>query len=440
MSEQIQVIVYSLLNLLSLYTLNSAISIFLKEKQNIKLVLKVIPYLIFIVIGVFTYYWSHILYLNTIVVVILVLIMTFNFDGSIKNKLAIALIWILFKFIIEFIISLVYIMVLDISLNEILTNELLKLTSSAYIVLTSVILIKLAQLIMKRITTMETISYIDSFKISIIPICSIIILYAFVEFSLLYNTTNFIIVISIILIVFINVFFFYLFDKLKEVEQLKFDNELHKNQSDYYVKIEESVNISFDRIRTIKHDLKNQLLYLKTRTKDNPVEALEEIDEKLDILIGETLNEEFIEYTKNTSLNRFLNYKVLQIKKKGIDFNIKTNVGEYSNIDARCMYVILGNAIDNAVYNYSDIKSTDKNINIKILEESDNLLIKISNPYTNKLVFRNGLPITSKGDTIMHGVGLKSIKKIIDEKNGYFKINTNNNIFSVEILLFDEIL
>ncbi len=39
----------------------------------------------------------------------------------------------------------------------------------------------------------------------------------------------------------------------------------------------------------------------------------------------------------------------------------------------------------------------------------------------------------------MHGVGLKSIKKIVDDKNGYFKIKTNNHVFSLEIVLFDEI-
>ncbi len=75
----------------------------------------------------------------------------------------------------------------------------------------------------------------------------------------------------------------------------------------------------------------------------------------------------------------------------------------------------------------------------KILEESDNLLIKISNPYRHKLIFENGLPITNKNDKLMHGIGLKSIKKIVNEKQGYFKINTDDNIFSLEILLFDEI-
>ncbi len=39
----------------------------------------------------------------------------------------------------------------------------------------------------------------------------------------------------------------------------------------------------------------------------------------------------------------------------------------------------------------------------------------------------------------MHGVGLKSIKKIVEDKNGHFKIKTNNHVFSLEIVLFDEI-
>lgn len=438
-SEGTQIIVYSFLNLLSLYTLDNAILIFLERNKIKNNLSRGVPYVIYFVVGVATYYLGDIPFLNTIISILLVLVMTFSFEGKIKIRFTIAFLWVLFGFVIEFSFSLIYINILNISFDEMLHNDLLKIIGNAYIAIISLIIIKLIQLIIKRKNASEKITYIDSFQISIIPFCSILILYAFLVNSLKNNTNNWITIVSIILIVFINVFFFYIFDKLKEVEKLKFENELHKSQSDYYIKLEENVNVSFDKIRNVKHDLKHHLMYLKTRTSENTVEALEEIDLKLDYLIGEVLSEEFLEYTKNIRLNKFLNYKVIQIKKHNIDFEVKTNVRESSNIDETSMYIILGNAIDNAIQNYNNVKSDEKKIKIKIIEESDNLLIRITNPYNKKLEFENEIPITSKNDKVMHGIGLKSIKKIVEDKNGYFKINTHNYIFSLEIVLFDEI-
>lgn len=438
-SEGIQIIVYSIINLLSLFTLDSAISIFLERKKNNNIAQRIILYFVFFVVGVFTYFWTDIPYINTSLSIILAFLVSLNFEGKIKRRVTIAFLWALFGIVVELTVSLIYINILDITFSEMVQNDLLKIIGNSYIVMISLVIIKLTQIIVLRKNAFEKITYLDSFQILIIPICSILILYAFLENSLKYNISNWISIISIILIVFINVFFFYLFDKLKEIEKVKFENELHKNQSEYYIKLEESVNISFDRIKTVKHDLKNQLIYLKTIRKENTIEALEEIDLKLDFLIGEVLGDEFIEYTENIRLNRFLNYKVLEIKKFNIDYKIKTNIRACSNIDETSMYTILGNAIDNAIQNYNDLKSDEKKIKIKIIEESDNLLIKITNPYNSKLVFENELPLTRKSDKIMHGVGLKSIKKIVDDKKGYFKIQTNNYIFSLEIILFDEV-
>lgn len=103
------------------------------------------------------------------------------------------------------------------------------------------------------------------------------------------------------------------------------------------------------------------------------------------------------------------------------------------------MYIILGNVIDNAVRNFDSSTSDVKQIIIRIFDDCGNLYIKISNPYCKKLNFKNGLPITDKEKKSLHGVGLRSIKSLIESKNGYFDISIKNNLFTIEILLYDEI-
>ncbi len=437
-AEEIQIAVYAFLNSLSLYTLDGFLVLFL-DRRNLKMRVKFIPYLIYFIVGIFTYYLSNIPSLNSLISIVLVLIITLNYNGKIKSRVALSFFWTLFRFIIELAVSMVYVNILNITLNQMIHNDLLKILGNAYIAIISLVIVKVFPLILRRKTQIEKITYIESFKISIIPICSIVILYAFMKISLDYNLTNWIVVVSIVLIVFINIFFFYLFDRLKDIEKLKFENELLKNQSEYYVKLEESMNSSFDRVRTIKHDLKHQLLYLRAKTQEKTAEAFEEVERTLERLIGDTLSEDLIEYTKNIKLNRLINYKLLYIHKHEIEVELIVNVSENSRIDENSLYIILGNAIDNAVENFDMGKKSYEKIVIMLVEESKNLFIKVSNPYKNKLTFRNGLPITSKIDKSMHSIGLKSIKNLVEDNNGYFKIKTKDNIFSLEILLFDKI-
>ncbi|MCQ4936347.1 GHKL domain-containing protein [Anaerotignum propionicum] len=103
------------------------------------------------------------------------------------------------------------------------------------------------------------------------------------------------------------------------------------------------------------------------------------------------------------------------------------------------LYIILGNAIDNALECLCKRESIEKKLSILILEDNKNLLIKIENPFTGSLNFKNGLPLTTKQNRTMHGIGLQSIRKLVQEKDGYFKITTINNNFSLEILLYGEI-
>ncbi len=263
-------------------------------------------------------------------------------------------------------------------------------------------------------------------------------LYYLFEVSLTSSNFNISVIVSTILLLFINVFFFYLFDKLKITEKIKYDNELLKSQSEYYVKLEENICNSYNRIRIVKHDLKNNLLFLKSKTYENTSESLQSISKTIDYLIGEVLSEDFKEYTKNQRLNRLLNYKLTDIEKSNIDFEIESNISEQANIDESYLYVIIGNAIDNAIENFNTLMSCQKIIKILIHNDDNNLFIKISNPYNKKITLKNDLPITAKEDTLMHGLGLSSVKNIVKSKNGHFKIKTDNYIFSLEIILFDE--
>ena len=70
-------------------------------------------------------------------------------------------------------------------------------------------------------------------------------------------------------------------------------------------------------------------------------------------------------------------------------------------------------------------------------EQQGNLSIRIANPYINKLKIYNGKYQTTKVNKEEHGIGLAHIKKIVDKYHGVLKIDTQQKVFDVHIILFE---
>ena len=62
-------------------------------------------------------------------------------------------------------------------------------------------------------------------------------------------------------------------------------------------------------------------------------------------------------------------------------------------------------------------------------------LIQIKNHMEGNLVFQNGLPRTSKRDTEIHGIGLRSIRGIAERYHGTMTVTAENGIFTLTVLL-----
>ena len=82
------------------------------------------------------------------------------------------------------------------------------------------------------------------------------------------------------------------------------------------------------------------------------------------------------------------------------------------------------------------IQNDDKrNISLIVRNVENYLSISIENYYEGEIKFGDdGLPLTTKFDTNYHGYGVKSIKYIVEKYNGDFRINIEDNIFSLSIL------
>ena len=63
------------------------------------------------------------------------------------------------------------------------------------------------------------------------------------------------------------------------------------------------------------------------------------------------------------------------------------------------------------------------------------LLIHIHNQCSAAPTFKDGLPVTTKGDTRYHGYGMRSVRYLVDKYRGEMRATWENGVFSVDLLL-----
>ncbi|MBE6002266.1 MAG: sensor histidine kinase [Sarcina sp.] len=103
--------------------------------------------------------------------------------------------------------------------------------------------------------------------------------------------------------------------------------------------------------------------------------------------------------------------------------------------DGMKLYFLFANAIDNAMEGVSGIEDPEKRlIDISIRAFGDTAAIHIWNYFKGPIAFASGLPVSSKQEEL-HGFGMKSMQRIVDEFDGVMHAHTEGEIFNLDIML-----
>ena len=63
-------------------------------------------------------------------------------------------------------------------------------------------------------------------------------------------------------------------------------------------------------------------------------------------------------------------------------------------------------------------------------------MLCIQNSYEIEPIYENGVLLTINTDKHFHGIGMKSVKKIVEKYEGQLEYDNKQNIFEVSITLF----
>lgn len=228
-------------------------------------------------------------------------------------------------------------------------------------------------------------------------------------------------------IVYMNICILFLYISLRnyygKLEKTTTQKEVFESELKFFKELKESQS----KLYSMKHDLKNQYVILLGMLSQGDIAGAEKY---LQNSIQKIEHNDYF-FTNNYVLNYLLNEKVSTAKQSGIILNVKSFLPEKINLDTDIFAVVLGNLIDNSLNAVLRLPNPKENeISLLIKQFDNNLLIEISNAFDTA-------ELQTRKNRRIEGIGIKNVKRIVEEHGGIYNQWIQDNQYIVSILLLN---
>jgi sensor histidine kinase regulating citrate/malate metabolism len=183
-----------------------------------------------------------------------------------------------------------------------------------------------------------------------------------------------------------------------------------------------------DLINMKCHDLKYQLRRLEEEPEGRHPAIFEEIRQTFDIYNS-------LVKTENDVLDSIIMNIYPICAKQRVKFTYIVDGASLRCLSASDVASLFGNLLDNALECVIGEEEGKRIISLNVRREKDMLLIHIHNHCSVSPVFKDGLPVTTKGDDHYHGFGMRSVRYLVEKYRGDMRAIWDADVFSVDILL-----
>lgn len=218
-----------------------------------------------------------------------------------------------------------------------------------------------------------------------------------------------------------------------ESNQRKLDIEMQKLTIQQQQKDIENIIQDYYETLKIRHDIKKYLNIAIEMINEKEYEKLETyLHSFQDNKLG---NAKTYINTQNKMFNAIINQKLGEAEKADIKIGcfIFDDLADFSGMDDLELCLIFLNLLDNAIEAEKDID--EPMIKLNIFQNAGYICFKIENIVDKDVLSINPMLKTTKNNNRIHGIGLRSVREIIDNHDGIFNITQNEKWFSAEIML-----
>lgn len=187
----------------------------------------------------------------------------------------------------------------------------------------------------------------------------------------------------------------------------------------------EETKILYQSVRSIRHDLKQHFQVALTMLHSGKInEAVDYMEKYNDTVLDGISNKVFCD---NDVVNYIINSKskICSDRHIKIYIYIANEIPEFSDLD---LCVLLGNALDNAIEGVSGDGNNE--IYLELRNVDNFFMISVKNTIINSVLEYNPNLISTKNEKELHGLGILSMKEVVQKYNGSIEFYESDNKFA----------
>lgn len=237
--------------------------------------------------------------------------------------------------------------------------------------------------------------------------------------------------VGMLMLILSNLLIFRITDKIHNSviteNKLALAEQLIKKQSDQY----KMLMYNNQSIIKMRHDCKNVLLGILSEMEAG---SYDNVKSKLTANLTELESLAYMNITGNSVFDIILTYKTAQAESHGIKLSCQCHSLSNLDIPGTDISVLLGNALDNAIEATKKLSDDcEKKISVIIAYRNGCIWITVLNS-VNKNIDTNNLS-TDKMDSENHGIGIVTMRKIVEKYNGELYFECLKKQFKTVIIL-----
>ena len=234
-----------------------------------------------------------------------------------------------------------------------------------------------------------------------------------------------------------------LFQKLVQLGEEEKKRAILENQMVQMQREIEEIQDIYADMRGLRHDMRSHLESIAAVISRTSGKDREELDGYIGSMEKAVSRLDFANRTGNPITDVIIHQKKQEAEKRHISFEADFTYPDKQQIDVYDIGIVLNNALENAIEASSRLAG-EKNIRLRSYMKGNLFFIEIENDFSGELIINSetGLPISSKEDKRLHGLGMENIQRCAKKYKGDIDIMIRDmgdrKRFSLTIMFYEK--
>ena len=234
-----------------------------------------------------------------------------------------------------------------------------------------------------------------------------------------------------------------LFQKLVQLGEEERKRAILENQMVQMQREIEEIQDIYADMRGLRHDLKSHLESIAAVIRRISGKDKEELDNYIEKMETTVSRLDFAYRTGNPITDIIIHQKKQEAEKHGISFEADFTYPDKQQIDVYDIAIVLNNALENAI-EASRNAPGKKYINLRSYMKGNLFFIEVENDFLSEIIFdsETGLPVSSKADKQLHGLGMENIQRCAKKYMGGIDIiiqgTGDRKKFNLTIMMYEK--